>query len=63
MSLKLEEIKFRNTESDTAFTLDFERECVTVFNEGRFAVEIPFQDIDAIQEQIDALQEQIDNNK
>ena len=53
MSLKLEEIKFRNTESDTAFTLDFERECVTVFNEGRFAVEIPFQDIDAIQEQID----------
>ena len=56
MSLKLEEIKLRNTDKDTAFTLDFERECVTVFNEGIFAVEISFKDIDT-------LQEQIDNNK
>ena len=53
MSLELEEIKLRNTDKDTAFTLDFERGCVTVFNEGRFVVEIPFQDIDAIHEQID----------
>ena len=53
MSLKLEEMKFRCVEENTAFSLDFERESVVVFSGGRIVVEISFQDIDSIQEQID----------